>query len=75
MRLVFVVALVGGTALGACDAAMPAAVESVKVPGHPFGVVPASDGCWLFVSLPTGSISVLHRDNGQEALTDETGPR
>lgn len=72
MRLVFVAALVCGIAFGACDAAMPAAVESVKVPGHAFGVVPSLDGCWLFVSLPAGSISVLHRDNGRVEVSHTT---
>lgn len=65
MRLVFVAALVGAVALGACEAPLGTAVENVRVPGHPFGVVPFHDGCWLFVSLPAGSISMLHRDNGR----------
>ena len=65
MRLVLVAALVGGVAFGACEAAADSAVVNVLVLGQPFGVVPSAHGCWLFVSLPAGSISVLHRDGGR----------
>ena len=72
MRLVFVAALVGGLAYGGCEAAADSAVVNVRVPGHPFGVVPSQDGCWLFVSLLDGRISVLHRDNGHVEVAHNT---
>jgi len=64
-KLACLLTLFAGLAAAACDTPAPDPVVSIPLPDHPFGVVPSTDGCWLFVSLPTGSISVLHRDNGR----------
>lgn len=46
--------------------------QTIKVPGHPFAVVPSADNCWLFVSLETGNergaVGVLHNQAGQFTL-------
>ena len=57
--------LAAGFACCACDAPTPDPIVTIQLPGRPFGVVPSSDGCWLFVSSPSGGISVLHRDAGR----------
>jgi DNA-binding beta-propeller fold protein YncE len=65
MRLACAFALLARVAFSACDAAAASPIVNVRLPEHPFGVVPSSDGCWLFVSMPGGGrVSVLHRDNG-----------
>jgi DNA-binding beta-propeller fold protein YncE len=64
-KLLCLLIFLAGLATGACNTPMSEPVANVPLPGHPFGVVPSSDGCWLFVSLPARGISVLHRDNGQ----------
>lgn len=70
MRLVYAFALLARLALGACDAAAGSPIVNVSLPAHPFGVVPSGDGCWLFVSMPSGRISVLRRDNGIVGIKD-----
>src|ERR671923_1596160 len=53
----------------ACNQAAPEAVASVKLPGHPFSIVPTSDGCWLFVSLT----SVDPHSNGVAVVGGSVG--
>ncbi|HLI16743.1 MAG TPA: hypothetical protein VKV22_00550 [Rhodanobacteraceae bacterium] len=51
----------------AADCHAPANASIVQVPGFPFGMAAASDGCWIFVSMWTGrksgALTVLH-DSG-----------
>jgi YVTN family beta-propeller protein len=95
MRNWFDGALIAALAAGAVAAA-PAQLQAtdcnqsagpvlyVDLPGHPFGAVPTSDGCWIFVSMigdgprsPNG-IGVLKRSAGRVSLTrflsDDDGP-
>ena len=49
-------------------------ITVVKVPGNPFQALPTSDGCWVFVSLPSttlgwqSGIGVMKRAAGQLTL-------
>lgn len=52
-----------------CNQAASEPVTTVKLPGHPFTIVPTSDGCWLFVSLTSvdphsNGVAVLRRSAG-----------
>jgi YVTN family beta-propeller protein len=69
VKFAFMLPLLARFAAAACNASTPEPVVTISLPGHPFGVVPSNDGCWLFVSLPVGGISVLRRDNGHVEIT------
>lgn len=51
----------------------PTAVQTVAVPGRPFGLAATADGCWLFVSLfdappGGGAVAVLRNRHGEFRL-------
>jgi hypothetical protein len=54
-----------------CNAAAPETVVTVPLPGSPFSVIPARDGCTVFVALSGpagGQIGVMRRAGGQFAM-------
>ena len=65
MKIACLVAFFGAMAAAECNAPLRSPIEYVKVPGHPFGVVPSSDGCWLFVSMPSEGLAIIHSENGR----------
>lgn len=57
-----------------CNAASPSPSVTIAVPGPPFAVAAAPDGCWLFVSTVGGGgnkagIAVLRRADGRIELS------
>ena len=58
-------------AVAACDQPAPDPIVHVAMPSHPYGAYLSRGreaGCWIFVSMPSGSIAVVHRDNGRLEL-------
>jgi len=69
-----------GACVADCNQAASEPAVFLPLPGHPFAVVPSHDGCWIFVSLTSGSggpsgIAVIGRRNGTMSLARvvETG--
>jgi DNA-binding beta-propeller fold protein YncE len=64
---------VGSTA-ERCNVPLAQAITVVNVPNNPFQALPSADGCWVFVSMPTGpqgrsgAIAVLRRADGRLRL-------
>jgi DNA-binding beta-propeller fold protein YncE len=63
----------GKPAASGCNTPPPSPTSFVPVPGHPFGVVPTRDGCYLFVSVVSDArtangIAVLGRSAGRLTL-------
>jgi DNA-binding beta-propeller fold protein YncE len=50
-----------------CNARLDAPSITITLPGHPFGVLPSRDGCWVFASMG-GGIAVLKRQQGHIEL-------
>jgi DNA-binding beta-propeller fold protein YncE len=52
---------------GGCNAPPASPSVTISLPGNPFAVQPAADGCWVFVSVggANGGIAVLKRHDGQ----------
>ena len=80
MRTLVTFAFSATLAFGACDQTAASPTLMVPLPGHPFGVAASKGtdaGCWLFVSIPSGQVVVLHRDNGrvEVARTIQVGPQ
>jgi DNA-binding beta-propeller fold protein YncE len=50
-----------------CNARLASPSVTIALPGNPFGVKAAADGCWVFVSVggANGGIAVLKRGNGR----------
>ena len=51
----------------ACNAPLGSASVTIALPGNPFAVKPAADGCWVFASVSEG-IAVLKRQAGHIEL-------
>src|SRR5262249_16280632 len=59
-------AATGPAASGSCAGTLADSIVFVEIPGHPFQVVPSSDGCWFYVSVNSSGprsrngVPVLH---------------
>ena len=55
-----------------CNAPAADAIVQLDMPGTPFEPVVTADGCWLFITLPSGNgdgkIAVVRRDSGKLSL-------
>jgi len=60
--------------VGGCAQPRADSIVFVEMPGHPFQVVPSSDGCWFFVSVLSSNprslngVAVLRRENGRASV-------
>jgi DNA-binding beta-propeller fold protein YncE len=58
----------------ACNGAAAKPVTLVDVPGQPFSAIPSADGCWVYVSLTSGTadtgpgVALYSRKHGDLAL-------
>lgn len=73
LALLALLAPLSAQALG-CNAAATRPITFIDVPGEPFTAIPSADGCWVFVSLTSGTsqtgagLALYSRKRGDLAL-------